>query len=356
MSFVRKKVRYVDEDTMRDILADCRNKIVIERPYDRCAKGDKMEGCCYIEDKVIELRVSTKYKGENATYIFYKDGRDWTGGINGLNAFMTLNKYWKVPRLPKAQVEYLCKNGYSAVPLLDYNPKYEGERINNCYCYDLNSAYSAAMLKGWIDASVPPVEKVINGFNEVGFRFNDNGQLEIQERGYCPFVFRLMETPEGIKRFVAHYYEMKKEAKTKEEKLKAKQMLNFCIGYLQKVNPWLRAWVVCSCNKYVEELLDDDSLFWNTDSITSRVRRLDLEKNLGIEIGQWKLEHEGSVAYKGCNYQWNSEVPTYRGIPKTWFKEGWDILKDPTPMNGNLFRLNIDTLELEVNYSNEESE
>jgi hypothetical protein len=349
---IRKKIRYVDIEKMNDILIDCQNKHIIFGEYvDK--KKDCLTGRAYIENKMVELRVTTSYKGEIATFITYKDGRDYVNGTNGLNAFMTLNRYWKVPRLSEKELERLDRLGISASPLLDFNSEYEGQRLSDCWCYDLNSAYSAAMLKGWIDASKPPVAKRID-FDEIGFRFNDDGCLEIQKSGYCSFVFKIMKTPEGIVRFIDKYYEMKKNAKTAEEKKKAKQMLNFSVGYLQRVNPWLRAWVVCSCNDFIDGLLDENSLFWNTDSITSKVRRLDLEKNLGAEIGQWKIEHSGDVAYKGNCYQWNLEVPTYRGRPKSWFKEGWDILKDDTPIVGNMFEFNEDKIILEeVDYGKE---
>ena len=344
--FYGKRYRFVDIETMQEILKTCNNKICYPRAYD--SKKDKLEGRAFIEDKLVELHVTLKWQGKKTTFVTYKDGRDYIPGTNGLNAFNLLNRFWKVPRLSQEQVSKLNMDGlYSASPLLDYNSRFENKRIEDCWCYDLNSAYSAAMLKGWIDASKPPQSKKIEPWHEVGFKFNDEGKLEIQEQGYCMMVFERIETPQGIKDFVNYYYEIKKNAKTQEEKLKAKQTLNFAVGYLQKVNPWLRAWVVCSCNRYIERLLDEDSLFWNTDSITSKRRRFDLEENLGIEVGQWKIEHHGAVAYKGNCYQWDLEVPTYRGTPKKWFPEGWDILKDPRPIDGNLFKFDFDTMSLE---------
>lgn len=346
-NFNGKRIRYVDVDTMRQLLDDCRRrKFCYNRDY--VSGKDKLEGNAFILDKLVELHLTTKHEGKKTTFICFKDGRDYVPGTNGLIAFNLLNRFWKVPRLPQKQVEQLNLDGlYSASPLLDYNPLFENTRIEDCWCYDLNSAYSAAMLKNWIDASQPPKAKRIEPWHEIGFRFNDEGKLELQEQGYCMMVFELIETPQGIKDFVNYYYTIKKNAKTPEEKLKAKQTLNFSVGYLQRVNPWLRAWVVCSCNRYIQRLLDDNSLFWNTDSITSKVRRLDLEENLGGEVGQWKIEHHGAVAYIGNCYQWDLEVPTYRGTPKKWFADGWDILKDPRPLDGNLFRFDFETMSLE---------
>jgi hypothetical protein len=187
------------------------------------------------------------------------------------------------------------------------------------------------MLKGWIDTTQPPVAKIIDPATEIGFTCD----LEIQRTGFCLFTFKKMPTPPAIIEWVNKYYQKKKEAQTKEEKLKAKQTLNFAVGMLQRKNPWLRAWIVASCNEYISGLLDENSLFWNTDSIVSRTPRPDLE--LGAEIGQWKLEHEGVVAYRGNSYQWNDDKPTYRGVPKSWFAGDFDLLVDEKPKNENIY-------------------
>ena len=36
----------------------------------------------------------------------------------------------------------------------------------------------------------------------------------------------------------------------------------------------------------------------------------------------------------------------HRGVPKTWFKKGWDILKDELPKTGNLYYLDHDKLKV----------
>lgn len=110
-------------------------------------------------------------------------------------------------------------------------------------------------------------------------------------------------------------------------------MLNLPIGYCQRYNPFLRSYVVNSCNEVIKRLIDDDTLFWNTDAIFSRKRRPELE--LGTEIGQFKEIHCDTLSYVGNVYQINNEDPTYRGISKSWFKafekkngRKYDLLKD----------------------------
>lgn len=344
----RKRIRFIDPYTMNELLAECRNKFVYLGTYDDKQNDDFIEGNAFIEDKTVKFQLTTKSKGIIATYITFKDGRqtEFMETTTGLNAFCELSKYWKVPR---------WKDTESATPLIDFAEWGNGKR-HEAYGYDLNSAYSAAMLNGWIDVRKGPSRGIVNPMTQVGFAYNDEGMLELKHYGYCEWVFNKCETPQGVKDYIYKWYKIKEEAVAagdKKAKQHAKSMLNYVVGYFQRVNPWLRAWVVCSCNEFISGLLDENSLFWNTDSIVSSVRRPDLEKNLGTGIGQWKLEHEGEVAYLNNCYQWNGEVPVYRGIAKNWFPDGWDLLRDKIPVVGNAFEFNPETLQLEeVVYEN----
>lgn len=91
---------------------------------------------------------------------------------------------------------------------------------------------------------------------------------------------------------------------------------------------------------------------WNTDSIISLVKRDDLE--LGSEIGQWSIKHQGEFAYIGSTYQWNDEIPGWRGIPKAWFPKGFDILKDEAPDRCNPYLFDWETGMISVNKYYEE--
>lgn len=326
---------YLPVEEMNQLFAYCKTKkrlFLVDNP-----SGISHSTCCVIKEKRTRIEATTEFKGVVAHYITFLDGREDPQTINGGQAYATLKCSWpQIPEIPEDDTIY---EWCSAGPMIDYNETYEGQRIP-AWGYDLNSAYASVMLKGWIDASVPPQQKVIDPETEIGFTFD----LEIQRTGNCPFVFKKMETPEGVKKWVERYYTKKKEAKNKIEKLIAKQTLTYAVGMLQKKNPWLRAWIVAGCNEYISSLLDENSLFWNTDSIVSRVPRPDLE--LGDDIGQWKLEHEGVVAYKGNTYQWNNDKPTYRGVPKTWFNGDFDLLKDAPPKNQNLYYFNKKEIQI----------
>ena len=228
------------------------------------------------------------------------------------------------------------EGGLSASPILWYNPKYEGQWID-AYSYDLNSAYSSAMLGLMPDTSngwrVGKIKKGEIGFQEVLNPKNEDVTMLVpQYSGFSLYVFPLMESP--FKSFVDHWYQIKKTSpKGSRERQKAKEVLNFSVGYLQRINPFIRAAIIGRCNSIIEKLIDPDTtLFCNTDSITSKVP---LDITIGDGIGEWKVEKVGKVAYIGNNYQWYDGDVIFRGIPKRWFPRGWDITKDPIPQFGN---------------------
>ena len=279
----------------------------------------------------------TNDAGENVNYVFFMDNREVVPQISPATAMSAFSNTVR-EEVPKAK----APKNFSARPLIGYNKEYENQRIE-AFGYDINSAYASVVLDDeWIDTSKEPVDKIIEA-GEVGFDLD----FEIQREGYAPFVFPIIPVPDGVKRYFLKHYKAKQEAgamykatkdeQWKVEKQKEKDMLNFPIGCLQNKNPWIRAWIVGKCNERIRALIDEDTLFWNTDSIVSKRKREDIEANMGDGLGQWKLEHHDEVAYIGNNYQWGHELPTYRGISKQWFPENYDILRDGTPPNRNVF-------------------
>lgn len=339
-----RKIEYITPEEMNEILANQKGKLKYYGNYD--ILKDKwnisiLAGSCCVCDLDVAFALTTREKGQVTTFICFKDMREFYEGASGSRIFKEFSLYWKVPRAEAKEI--------SASPLLGYNPEYEFQRIE-AWSYDLNSAYSDAMLRGWIDVSKPPRVGVIDPETEIGFAFDDDGMLYIKKKGSSFFIFKKQDTPPGVRKYITKWYSIKRRAAAAEDKQTktiAKQHLNYIVGFFQRVNPWLRAWIVCSCNEFISELLDENSLYWNTDSICSRVRRPDLEENLGSGIGQWKMDHQGVVAYRGLAYQWNNDKPVYRGVAKSWFPDDWDILKDPLPECGNLWEFNKKTFRLE---------
>ena len=320
-----------------------------------------------IELKDTKIEITTRYYeyGVPTTYIFDLNNED-IFVRSGLDYFKEFSRAYKVPKADKYNIERLNRykntenNKYvcSASPILDYNRKYEKQLLENCYEYDLNSAYANTLLRKIPDLENPVIAKwpdqIKVNKNEVGFILDDT--LSIVNSGYMADIkFKLIDTPKKLKDFLIRWYNRKKNS-TGNEKLEAKAMLNLPIGYCQRYNPFLRSYVVNSCNKVIKELIDENTLFWNTDAIFSKVRRPELE--IGNEIGQFKEIKCDKLVYVGNVYQINDEDPTYRGISKTWFKSfekeygrKYDLLKDydKTISRINYYDLNWETLKLEVN-------
>ena len=281
----------------------------------------------------------TDNKGKNYQYVHYMIDTDYVR-LPQLSPATAMGAFSNTVKDEVKEVK--APSNFSAVPVLGYNEKFNGQRIE-AWGYDINSAYASVILDDeWIETKDGPKAKMIDPECEIGF----DADFDIQREGFSLWVFPKVSVPFGIKRFFTKHYQKKQEmgAMYKAtgdiafsiEKQKEKDMLNFPVGCLQNKNAWLRAWIVGKCNERIKSLIDEDTLFWNTDSIVSKRRREDIEKDMGDGLGQWKLEHVGKVAYVGNNYQWNDEIPTYRGIPKAWFPKDYDILKHGVPANGNI--------------------
>lgn len=320
-----------------------------------------------IELKDTKLEITTRYYdfGTPCTYIFDLNNED-IFTKSGLDCFKEFSRAYKVPKAKEYNIERLEKyinlesNKYvcSAKPILDYNRKYEKQLLTDCYEYDINSAYANTLLDKIPDLNNPIIanwpDQIKVNKNEVGFILDD--ELSMTEAGnYADIKFKLIDTPKKLKDFLIKWYNKKKQS-IGNEKLEAKAMLNLPIGYCQRYNPFLRSYVVNSCNKVIKDLIDSNTLFWNTDAIFSRVRRPELE--IGTEIGQFKEIKCDTLSYVGNVYQINNEDPIYRGISKTWFKafekengRKYDLLKDydKSISKINYYNLNWETLQLEIN-------
>lgn len=333
-----KNVKFINIEEFNKHLAYCKKyKEIVYSPR-------KIGTECYIANIVIDIvNIYLTYrKGDvTTTYSTRLDGEDPSNKITGLLAYQTICKYYKVPKMDtfewmeknyiqvgeKRQIQWVLA---SAVPLLYSNVEMSGKEYNKCYGYDMTSAYGWALLQPIPDTTKEPRFNSEVKEGEIGFCMDGTTEYE---GGYGNIIFPLIPSP--FVKFVNKWFGIKKYG-TKEESAKAKQMLNYAVGYMQRTNPFIRNTIVNRCNDKIKTYMDENTLYCNTDSIVSLVPRSDLP--LGDRIGEFHLEHEGSFAYSGFNYQWNKEVPTYRGVVKKWFdgfekkhKRKWDILKDEIP-------------------------
>ena len=322
-SIRNKKFKYVSIAEMNELLdyAKKHRRIKYEPPSVLNPIGLN----AYIEDGIVKFKLTMYKGGEVIHYVTFKDDREVTQTITGGEAYRILRLNAKFP---------LLEGKLSASPFLWKNKKYEGQWVD-AICYDINSAYAWAMCQPMPDTSTPPKEKVIVE-GEVGFDFEG----DIQRSGYCSCVFKMLDYSPFTK-FAEKWFKRKK---CPAQKQKAKNVLVYSVGFLQRKNPYLRAYIVGLCNDLIRSLIDENTLYCNTDSIVSLKERPDLK--IGDGLGEWKIEHKGKFAYDGFNYQWKDETIAYRGIPKTWFKKNYDITKDDLPIAGNLWYYDINKIKI----------
>lgn len=313
----------------------------------------------YYEDGLVNFSITFKKGSTVCTYRCRKDNEENLQLVLGMQAFKIVRQYDKVKldlRKGKKRFEAWKKQlGWneeenrfiaSAKPILYMNKKYEKTR-NIAYSYDVNSAYSNGMLQDMPNTNKNPrFNDIIRNNNELGF-YTDGSELICTEEigAHCEWIFERIESP--FKRFVQVWYERKKKApKNSADREKAKQVLNYSVGYFQKIDPFVRARIISYANKIIKDLMDSETIYCNTDCIVSLVPRPDII--VGENIGDFKLEDKGTTfAFIGFNYQWDLNTPSYRHVPKTWFKKGFDILKDKLPNEGNVVNFNPKTGLLE---------
>ena len=281
---------------------------------------------------------------------------DKTGATKNQVSTTTVGKIWRHVYKPydivKEEKDFFKRDPKgkiraSAKPIIGFNKKYDMTE-HNVVAYDLNSAYAAALMDKIIDTYNMDYARVVEK-NEVGFLMNDDLTL-VEEGEYADYVFPLMESP--YKAFAKKYYEQKKKApKGSKERDLAKQILVITVGQWQNHNPFLRAFVVNRCNKFIKYFVDkykDKVCLWNTDAVYCTEHIPELDKLLGDDIGQFKVEYEGIFRQKGFNYQKGTET-SYRGVMKCLFKEDYNILTDPIPVCNIPYRMNKETLMIENN-------
>ena len=362
--FKNRRIIYVDDvKEMNEHIKYCKENR-IEAPTEAWASMQRIPRLYYTMD-ILYTRIILRYQGNGnlyTSYIFQLDGSEHAQTISGLRAFNLLQ------RMSNKGVVDLSKNykwynsyydSWNVGPiggLIYFNKKLSNARYDNCIEYDRRSAYASALLEPIPDTRVIPREKDYIKPGEVGFRHmsqgysNDEQFYAIFEPGhYAEYIYPLMESP--FKNFANHYYEKKIKTEGKEAD-KAKQILNYAIGYIRRKNPFVHSCILSRARYFIEDLIDEDTLYCNTDSIVSRKYRIDLENLVGDEIGKFKIQHKGSFAYTGSGYQWNNDLPSVRGKSKQWFKNaypnGFDILRDELPYTeANIYYYNREKGEIE---------
>ena len=366
--FKGKRIVYVTDVNEMNQHIDYCLKYRLEAPTENWAKEQNNPQLYYtLEVKYTRLILRYTYTSYTE-YIFQLDGSEKSQAVSGMRAFNTLQRmsHKGVPDLTNNDLLFDKNFNEWKVGniggLIYFNQAHIGERLENCYEYDMNNAYSWAMEQPIPNTRVMPrtMDKTRKG--EIGFRVEQRGLSDdmclyavFEEGVYCEYIYPAIPSP--FINFANHFFKLRK-AKTGREKEKMKQIQNYAIGYIRRKNPFIHSCILSRCRYFIESLVDDNTLYCNTDSIISHGRREDLDALLKDEMGGFKLKHTGAFAYNGSGYQWNKEQPSIRGKSKAWFKSaypnGFDILVDELPFTeANLYYYNQEKGRIEKNGSTE---
>lgn len=316
-----------------------------------------------VKENDSRLWIETGYYEPNkkpTRYIVGLDNQE-ENAITGQRCFRALQKNcykamkakdYNNPEIDRFYNTTLGKYECSAGPIIGFNHQYEKQELYDLYEYDLNSAYSSIMLDKIPDVNNPIFNAKLKR-GQVGFWLDEKCSMTEIPGIYCQVIFNLIELDAKQKKYIENLYNKKATTTDKKEKDELKLFLNAGIGYYQRFNPFIRAYIVHKCNEKIKALIDENTVLWNTDAIFSLKRRPEL--TIGAKIGEFKEIPIKRFAYIGNNYQVDLELPKYRGIPKAWYKEGWDILKDPLPQRCNMYIFDLKKMKIIKNkeYINE---
>ena len=223
---------------------------------------------------------------------------------------------FEMPGHTKINWDYLDPGNFSYT-----NSKYKLKKLK-CYSYDLNSAYSFAMTKPMPDTDHPKFDTIV-GPGEIGFRKNTILVPVVGEGRHADVVFKLIESP--YKAFVDKYYNLKEnEPHGSQKRAYYKQILNITSGLLHRYNIFHRLMVLYYAKMYIQQFIDENTVYCNVDSIVSTKERNDLP--ISDNIGNFKLEHNGDTfKFKQVAiYQWDNEIH-YSGIPSKAINDIEDV-------------------------------
>ena len=331
----RKEIELKTLDEINDVIARVEEKgyVWFEGTYEEGKKIRRFSLSTYacIDVTPIEVRITAKFD-RIATYIFRLDGQQDVYCTSPLHAYKSGQEIYKVPKLEDlewskrvdVEKDMFGKYEKSAGALLWTNPEYDEKEVENVWIYDINSAYGAVLADKipdlYKDLGEGLVQKDEVGFVDIGDKF---ALVEYGSDLIAEVRFKLIDSP--YRTWVTNCFKLKEfyKSKWKENKrqdfyeayMKYKQYINFFVGFTQRTNPFFRTYIVEKCNRFVKKLMNNKTIFCNTDSIHSAGPRSDL--SVGSGLGQFKLEEQNVTArYKGANWQVAGQKPKWRGVPE----------------------------------------
>lgn len=324
----------------------------------------------YLEETDKFYKLTYKLCKEKKTYIFDKNGeKHYEFNVAQVSSEMSRQaKIQKVSELlPNIEFDktpfkdgcigYRMSIG-SASPIRDANTKYINKETT-AWEYDLSSAYGQFLKEQLPDLNTVQYNTEVKegqvGFTTYGSTRHGFPRLHMVTKVgvECEWVFDLMPSPyvDWVNR-IFEQLDIETDEKKREE-LKFKFRGN--VGQLQNTNPFWRCMIVEKCNRLIKSLLDDNSIYWSTDSIVSAVKRDDILKT----PYKWKIKHN-ELPFRlktKTYYQWGNEIPMINGKQKLVIEyynmihtAKFNILVDNIPNEvGSKYVINKETFRVELN-------
>ena len=246
-------------------------------------------------------------------YIIMRDGSN--DHLSTASAYKQFTKKIGKNAVVEMSKEF-CKR-YTSSALL-YSKYTEETYVPYAICYDCNKAYLSAL-----QSDMPDTTKFLEpGFlnqDEIGFAIDGNtliGKLRLERVEVGEWAdYRFKKIPSPFTPYAVYMIDAINKAKAtgdKKTETKLKGYVNRVVGNLQNHNPFLRASIVGELNLRISKLMDENTVYSNTDCICSTVPRDDLP--LSNNVGDFKIEATGGVTVKGMNYWWDCGKKAQRGV------------------------------------------
>lgn len=320
-----KQLKIVNNCGFEFIFAKYKNQPIVNRCY-----VDISETKCKLTYKLIKKR----------TFVFDLDGNQLSEQtvINACSQLAKAHKYEDVEEVlgikydKKKAVDGKPK-GYresigSATPFKYYNKNYYNKDVK-AYEYDLSSAYLQVLAKLRLPKLNTLRCNTFIGPNQVGFfqvnatRTGNKLGFSYKQGTYAQWVFDLTDDAPyaaWATKTLAKLSTMSKGI----EKDKIKNVPRYAVGQMQNHNPFIRCLVVDTCTKLIKSLMDENTIYSNTDSIVSLTQRPDIENYTDYKF-HTDSKHYNARFYMiqdgdSIIYQWNDEIPKASGLKKRYIE------------------------------------
>lgn len=252
------------------------------------------------------------------SYVYAKDDRDIKKHKRPGDCYREMNREAHIPDIVKADPAF---HDYTASPFQDsISSQRNRERMlyKDVICYDTNLTYFYLLNRQFPDVNKPQGFGVVEK-GQVGFKISpkkiigSDGRVRncltmVPEGRLADFRYPLTENM-PFESYVQKKLQALKDHP--EDRGEIKNQIVVSVGVMAHHNPIWRAFIVETANQRIKSLMDENSIYCNTDCIISTVPRPDIP--ISTLPGDFKIEEQGDVVIEGQNLFWKSGKVSQRG-------------------------------------------